>query len=275
MASIIEPISTQVPIVDPETGRPTPYFQRILQKLALGDSLQVNPDGSLTLADMATQRVLGRNTAGTGAPEEVTIHQFLDWLGGVAQGDIIYRDAAGVWNNLAPGTIGNNLVTLGAGANPRWIGFVGCMAIKSADEAAANYSALTAIPWTSEKYDTNGFHDNVTNNTRLTVPDLSGTYGMKAKKVSLRGHAAINSVTANEPITLSLTKNGAADHGLPFIMHGANGTTPSIELVAHNIPVTGDGSEYFELSLDAGADTSITIAANRSCFQIWVTEWQA
>jgi hypothetical protein len=71
------------------------------------------------LAFAATQRVAGRNTAGSGAGEEVTLSQLLDWIGTVAQGDILYRGAAG-WERLAAGASGKFLKTLGAGANPAW-----------------------------------------------------------------------------------------------------------------------------------------------------------
>mgnify|MGYP001595291420 CR=1 FL=1 len=71
------------------------------------------------IAFTATQRVLGRNTAGAGTGEEVTLTQLLDWAGGVAQGDVLYR-AASAWDNLAAGTAGQYLQTQGAGANPLW-----------------------------------------------------------------------------------------------------------------------------------------------------------
>ncbi|MCP9473341.1 MAG: hypothetical protein NNA30_11465, partial [Nitrospira sp.] len=45
------------------------------------------------LANIANQRVLGRNSTGTGDPEEVTLSQLLDWIGSAAQGDILYRGA--------------------------------------------------------------------------------------------------------------------------------------------------------------------------------------
>jgi len=67
----------------------------------------------------ATQRVLGRNTAGAGDPEEVTATQLLDWLGST-RGQILYRGASG-WTVLAPGTIGNLLQTGGAGSDPSWV----------------------------------------------------------------------------------------------------------------------------------------------------------
>lgn len=66
-----------------------------------------------------TQRVLGRNTAGAGDVEEVTLSQLLDWVGSAAQGDILYRGAAS-WARLAAGTSGQVLHTQGAGANPIW-----------------------------------------------------------------------------------------------------------------------------------------------------------
>ena len=67
----------------------------------------------------ATKRVIGRNTAGSGDPEEVTATQILDWLGTAAQGQILYRGASG-WAMLAPGTSGHYLKTLSAGADPAW-----------------------------------------------------------------------------------------------------------------------------------------------------------
>lgn len=67
----------------------------------------------------ATRRVVGRNTAGSGDPEEVTFTQFLDWVGSAAQGDILYRNATS-WVRLPAGIANYVLLTGGAGANPSW-----------------------------------------------------------------------------------------------------------------------------------------------------------
>jgi hypothetical protein len=67
----------------------------------------------------ATSRVLGRKTAGAGDPEELTLSDLLDFIGSAAQGDILYRGAAG-WARLAAGTSGQVLQTQGAAANPQW-----------------------------------------------------------------------------------------------------------------------------------------------------------
>lgn len=67
----------------------------------------------------ATARVLGRNTAGAGVIEEVTLSQLLDFVGSAAQGDILYRGAS-AWTRLGAGTSGQFLQTQGTGANPQW-----------------------------------------------------------------------------------------------------------------------------------------------------------
>lgn len=46
---------------------------------------------------------------------------------------------------------------------------VSCSLIKSASQTLTN-NAWWAVTWDSENYDTNWFHDNVTNNTRITIP---------------------------------------------------------------------------------------------------------
>lgn len=66
----------------------------------------------------ATQRVLGRNTAGSGNVQELTLSQMLDWASST-QGTILYRGASG-WVALGTGTAGNFLQTNGAGADPSW-----------------------------------------------------------------------------------------------------------------------------------------------------------
>jgi hypothetical protein len=71
----------------------------------------------------ATQRVIGRNTAGAGDPEEVTVSQVLDWIS-TTQGAVLYRNAT-TWVALAPGTSGQVLQSGGASANPSWTTIAG------------------------------------------------------------------------------------------------------------------------------------------------------
>lgn len=78
-------------------------------------------DDAVTYAKLqdisATQRVLGRNTAGAGNTEEVTLTQLLDWVGSAANGDILIR-TGGSWTRLAKATDGQRL-TLVSGV-PAW-----------------------------------------------------------------------------------------------------------------------------------------------------------
>ena len=90
----------------------------------------------------ATSRVIGRKTAGSGDPEELTFSEVLDFVGSAAQGDILYRGASS-WARLAAGTSGYVLTSQGAGANPQWAassGGGGLVLLES--HSASNSSSL-------------------------------------------------------------------------------------------------------------------------------------
>ncbi|KGQ19941.1 PE-PGRS family protein [Lysobacter dokdonensis DS-58] len=81
-------------------------------------------DNSITYAMLqditTTKRVLGRNTAGSGDTEEVSLTQLLDWIGSAARGDILYRGASS-WARLGAGTAGQVLQTGGTSGDPSWV----------------------------------------------------------------------------------------------------------------------------------------------------------
>ena len=87
-----------------------------------GSNVTTIANDAVTYAKMqnvsATQRALGRNTAGAGDPEEVTAPQILDWIGST-QGSLLYRGAS-AWSALTPGTVGKVLTSGGSGADPSW-----------------------------------------------------------------------------------------------------------------------------------------------------------
>jgi hypothetical protein len=101
---------------------------------------QFQAGGSWSFA--ATQRVLGRNTAGAGAGEEVSLTQLLDWIGSAAQGDILYRGSS-AWARLAAGTDRQMFQTRGSGANPAWAYPTQAIVIACGDEVSG-LSAGTA-----------------------------------------------------------------------------------------------------------------------------------
>lgn len=61
------------------------------------------------LANIATQRIIGRNTAGSGSPEQITVHQALDWVVGdewtldgsddaVSMGNVYQKERTDSWS---------------------------------------------------------------------------------------------------------------------------------------------------------------------------------
>jgi len=84
-----------------------------------GGETTLHKHASSSINAATTDRVLGRDSAGAGAVEELTLSQVLDFIGSAAQGDILYRGASN-WERLAAGTSGQALLTGGASANPSW-----------------------------------------------------------------------------------------------------------------------------------------------------------
>jgi hypothetical protein len=118
---------------------------------ATGGQAKANvPDNSISYAKIqdisATARVLGRKTASAGDTEEVTLSELLDFIGGAARGDILYRGAS-AWARLPAGTSGNFLKTLGAGADPAWdtVSSGGMTLITSASFPAATTWSFTNL----------------------------------------------------------------------------------------------------------------------------------
>lgn len=67
-----------------------------------------------------TQRILGRNSGGSGDTEEVTSSQIHDWITST-RGAMIFRGASS-WSGLSPNTVGFVLRDGGSGADPTWVG---------------------------------------------------------------------------------------------------------------------------------------------------------
>jgi len=92
-----------------------------VQLVKVGVSDKVVPKGAITSSSltMATSRILGRDTASTGAIEELTLSEVLDLVGSAADGDILYR-ASGAWTRLAKGTA-SQVLRMNSGATaPEW-----------------------------------------------------------------------------------------------------------------------------------------------------------
>jgi len=93
-----------------------------LMRSALGTIITADiTDDAVTYAKIqdivTTQRLLGRNTAGSGVIEEVTVAQLLNWIASSARGDILVRGASD-WARVAKGTAGQ--VVRSDGTDTAW-----------------------------------------------------------------------------------------------------------------------------------------------------------
>lgn len=134
--------------------------------------------------------------------------------------------------------------------------YVGAVVTKTADATAVNASGGHVVTFDSETEDTNGWHDNVTNNTRLTVPS-----GLGITTVRLSGLVRVTLVGTND-VQARFLKNGAATHeGFVDAKYWNRGATADfdIQIVSPDIPATA--GDYFELQIFS-TDTSITVLSS-------------
>lgn len=181
---------------------------------------------------------------------------------------VIGSTAAGNFSEL---TIGPGLKLVGSILVPT---VIGCRATMAADQTTANYTTSTAVPFDgADEFDTDNFHNPASQNTRIVIPDLTATYGVRAKKVSLTGTLSVALLTADMWMFVNILKNGAIFNPGARMATETGITNPGVTLTVNDVVVVGDGTEYFELTLQVETDTSITVSANRTSLSVKVTDW--
>jgi len=130
-----------------------------------------------------------------------------------AKGDLIVGTGADTFARLAVGTNGHTLVA-DSSVSPtglKWAAvsapaFNGAQVKKSAAQSTGA-GAVTTITFDQENYDTNSYHDNALNNSRLTVP-TTGYY-----RFTINTGMANYPVGVNEFLQIRLLKNGTQVQG--------------------------------------------------------------
>lgn len=126
-----------------------------------------------------------------------------------AKGDVITATADNTPARLGVGTNGQVLTADSTTATGlKWstpasggASFVGCRAYQSGDTTIAN-STNVIIGFNNENFDSNGFHDNATNNSRMTIPTgYAGKYAVWA-------NLAYSGSTSNNRV-VQILKNGS------------------------------------------------------------------
>lgn len=142
---------------------------------------------------------------------------------------------------------------------------MGAMVRKASDQTGANFTGGVNLAWDQEVYDTDSFHDNVTNNTRLTTPS-------KASAVTVAARIKLANLTGDMWVSLAGPRTGSTTYdGVPGLTVESGLAGPVVSFCSAPIPVTG-GTDYFEASLTVETDTSVDITATLSWFAIDVTK---
>jgi hypothetical protein len=168
-----------------------------------------------------------------------------------AKGDIIAATAADTVARLAVGTNGQTLVADSTAATGlKWATpsattptFVGCR-LTGSDQSIPN-NTQTAILWSTETFDTDGFHSTSSNTSRITIP--SG----KAGYYQLHFCAEYLASTAGNRY-FEFRKNNTAFNVVSYVATGTTTSAPMTDIV--NLAV-GDYVEVFELQTSGGALT--------------------
>lgn len=111
--------------------------------------------------------------------------------------------------------------------------FIGCSVYRGTSDQSISSATGTAVQFNTENFDTDGFHDNVTNNTRLTAPS-DGYYQVQAT-------VAFASNTTGYRAAW-MTKNGTDSNPLK-----ANYMVPIFQLVTGDTPVLPTPAYIFSL----------------------------
>ncbi len=153
----------------------------------------------------ATQRLLGRNTAGAGVTEEVSASGVLDWLGST-RGQVLYRGASG-WVALSPGTSGHVLTTNGGGADPSW-------QASSLSAGSVTYANIQNISATQRLLGRNSGGAGVTQ--EVTANQVLDWLNSASNKILVRGASGWEAIAAPTTNTILKFIGGTGSSGFSW-----------------------------------------------------------
>jgi hypothetical protein len=132
-------------------------------------------------------------------------------------GDIMYASSASNPARLAIGSSAQVLTV--SGGIPAWATpaagatLVGCSVWRNSD-IAVNNATYTTVGYNQENYDTDGFHDNATNNSRITIPaGKAGKYEIFAVIIFDNSTVGVRNMILNKNGSAVLVNYGSTPSG--------------------------------------------------------------
>jgi hypothetical protein len=179
-------------------------------------------------------------------------------------GDIIYASAANTPARLGIGSSAQ-VLTVASGV-PSWAtpasgaSFYGCSVYKSAAQTIATSTSAT-LTFNTEALDIGGYHDTVTNNSRITIPSGKAGYYMIQCKVGF-----VNNATGQRSAFLLL--NGGATAITRFDQSiASNNENQHVAISQLYNCIVGD---YFEVAVyqTSGGNLNVNSGANETTFSV-------
>jgi len=135
-----------------------------------------------------------------------------------------------------------------------------CQLRNSANQSIAN-STDVLVAFNTENWDTDTFHDTVTNNSRITIPaKFNGRYAR------ITGHITYNAVNTGKR-NVTIRKNGS-QLSTPFGFFAIAGNNAEYQTLEVNMTVLLATNDYFELATIQTSGGAVDLIANYSFFEI-------
>tara|TARA_R110000868_G_scaffold16415_1_gene73711 strand:- start:126 stop:941 length:816 start_codon:yes stop_codon:yes gene_type:complete len=128
--------------------------------------------------------------------------------------------------------------------------FVGCALVKNASQSISN-GTETALTFATETYDTDGFHDNSTNTSRITIPSGKG-----GKYLFTGVYAFADNATGIR--YLNLKTNGSAS----LYLNNANATSSSSGFYCFSFVLSLVATDYVEMFVFQNSGSSLNASTD-------------